>query len=177
MKITLSIIALLLVSNLQNFAQNQLFEKVAPAVRKKMNYALYKYYDVKDAFVESNSSKIVAKAELFSKALQEIPTDIMETEQKEYFMAQKAIIDSHIVFLLRTTFIREQREHFNQISLAFYKIVKSFKANQFEAYLQYCWMAREGDTQDAYWISSEKKIVNPYLPETMLHCGKIADSF
>jgi len=151
--------------------------KISPVVKKQINQALMSYYGLKDAFVESNVKKIDAKSENFRKSFELIDVAQMSEVQSQYFLSEKAIIQKYIDALHQSPNTKQKRQHFNEISLAFYRIVKAFEANQYEAHLQYCWMAQEGDVKDGYWISPDKKIVNPYIPETMLHCGKVAESF
>jgi len=42
-------------------------------------------------------------------------------------------------------------------------------------YRQYCPMAFQN--KGAYWLSSEKKIMNPYFGDKMLHCGVVKEEF
>ncbi len=53
-------------------------------------------------------------------------------------------------------------------------LAKALKKHGYDAqtlYLQYCPMAVNGE--GAHWINEQKEIVNPYLGQKMLDCGKV----
>ena len=63
--------------------------------------------------------------------------------------------------------IEHQREYFAKLSNSMYALVFNFKANETEAYLQYCPMKK------ASWLSNSKDIKNPYYGKKMLDCGSV----
>ncbi|MEP6647547.1 MAG: hypothetical protein ABJC12_10710, partial [Saprospiraceae bacterium] len=66
--------------------------------------------------------------------------------------------------------ITAQRKQFEDLSTGFYSLLKEMKINNVDLYYQYCPMA------DAYWISDNKKIENPYYGKKMLTCGSVKET-
>ena len=63
-----------------------------------------------------------------------------------------------------------------------YNLVRTVRYNAEVVYYQHCPMAFN-DQDEAYWLSNNNEVVNPYLGKShpkykasMLHCGDVSDS-
>ena len=72
----------------------------------------------------------------------------------------------------KTSDIKQQRDHFYDLSTYLINAVKTFGINQ-KVYLDYCPMVNN-DT-GAYWLSDEEGILNPYYGASMLRCGEVIE--
>jgi hypothetical protein len=70
--------------------------------------------------------------------------------------------------------INAQRKYFSSISNELISIFKKGVLKQGTFYIAFCPMANDG--KGAYWLTSEKKIANPYLGSQMPTCGSIKET-
>ena len=130
------------------------------AVREETDEALKTvltgYYEVKDALVNDDA----AKAKDAASALAE-STGSYAQELNEYILA-----------IAETDDIEAQREAFEALSISMYDLSKEGGAGM-TIYKQYCPMAF--DDKGAFWLSSEKQVLNPYFGASMLRCGKVQE--
>lgn len=69
--------------------------------------------------------------------------------------------------------IKVQRKEFTALSSDVIALFKHADIQQGSIYVQHCPMANNGDGGD--WLSSEKKISNPYYGKEMLTCGAVLE--
>lgn len=69
--------------------------------------------------------------------------------------------------------IVEQRKQFTALSTDVIALFKHADLNSGIIYVQHCPMANKGDGGD--WLSSEKKIQNPYYGSEMMECGAVIE--
>ncbi|MBB6498669.1 DUF3347 domain-containing protein [Pedobacter cryoconitis] len=69
--------------------------------------------------------------------------------------------------------IKVQRKEFTALSSDVIALFKHADLKQGTIYVQHCPMANHGDGGD--WLSSEKKISNPYYGKEMLTCGAVLE--
>ena len=144
------------------------------------------YLDVKDAFVDADTTIAKQKTREFINLLDSIHTDELKNDTAVIMESAKSSISdirSNAVSLLTQTDITEMRQDFRMITDMMYPAF--FKTINYEGpklYLQNCPMAF-GEDKDANWISNSTEVVNPYLgkhhPEykgSMLHCGEVKDT-
>lgn len=144
------------------------------------------YFQMKDAFVDADTSMAKQHATLFIKLLDSIPLAELDKETAVVSATAKATIEdikANANSLLQQQEITEMRLDFKTISDMLYP--GFFKIINYEGpalYLQNCPMAFEDD-KDANWVSNSNEIVNPYLGKnhpkykgSMLHCGEVKDS-
>ena len=67
--------------------------------------------------------------------------------------------------------IVEQRKQFTQLSADLIAVLKQADLNSGAIYVQRCPMANNGDGGE--WLSSQKKIQNPYYGDEMMECGAV----
>jgi Cu(I)/Ag(I) efflux system membrane fusion protein len=71
------------------------------------------------------------------------------------------------------TEIKAQRAAFTDLNVELIPVFKHAALTAGTIYVQHCPMANNGDGAD--WLSSVKKIQNPYYGDEMLECGRIAE--
>lgn len=69
--------------------------------------------------------------------------------------------------------IKAQRAAFTDLNVEIIPVFKHAALTTGTIYVQHCPMANNGDGGD--WLSSDKKIQNPYYGDEMLECGRIAE--
>lgn len=69
--------------------------------------------------------------------------------------------------------IKIQRKEFTSLSSDVIALFKHVDLKKGTIYIQHCPMANNGDGGD--WLSSEKKIRNPYYGDKMLDCGGVVE--
>lgn len=72
-----------------------------------------------------------------------------------------------------TTDIKVQRKEFTALSSDVIALFKHAEVKNGAIYVQHCPMANNGDGGD--WLSSDKKIRNPYYGDEMLECGAVLE--
>ncbi|MBB2148373.1 DUF3347 domain-containing protein [Pedobacter gandavensis] len=69
--------------------------------------------------------------------------------------------------------IAAQRKDFTALSADLIALFKHAAVETGTIYVQHCPMANKGDGGD--WLSSEKKIQNPYYGDEMMECGRVVE--
>lgn len=72
-----------------------------------------------------------------------------------------------------STDLKEQRKQFTALNIELIPMFKHTELTAGTIYVQHCPMANKGDGGD--WLSSEKKIQNPYYGDEMLECGAVTE--
>lgn len=67
-----------------------------------------------------------------------------------------------------------QRKHYSTLSNSIIEKIKNAGMKAGVLYIDFCPMALNDN--GGYWLSIERKVVNPYYGDEMLNCGSIADS-
>ncbi len=168
----ISTLALLLITlGISNvFAQEKKFDKIDSEVIKQTNELLLAYYDVKDALVATNGKLTSTKSKDFLDKLNNINISKLTAPQKDFYKPLKDKIAFDAEHINETQDAEHQRDHFGDLSTNVLTLVKSFGANQEDAYVQYCPMVKKS------WLSNNKAIKNPYYGNKMLGCGKVTET-
>ena len=143
------------------------------------------YFEIKDAFVDADTSKAKAAANKLvlhadSSRLAELKDDTLGIFESAIMQLNDVKVNAES--LLKQTDITEMRQDFRMIGESIYPLLKTIHYEGTMLYWQNCPMAF-GEDKGANWISKTEEIINPYLgknhPEfkgTMLHCGEVKDS-
>jgi DNA/RNA endonuclease G (NUC1) len=118
--------------------------------------ALEAYLQVKEALVRSDSKAAQAAAKDFHREVSG-----MEGGQKTLTKAAAK--------LAKQTDLEKQRKAFEVVSIMAWNAVKNSAPMNQSLIYQYCPM------KNAYWISNEETIRNPYYGSQMLDCGKVSE--
>jgi Protein of unknown function (DUF3347) len=167
MKITKLLLFIILTTIFAITSNAQDLGKIDANVQKQIGASLTSYYGLKDALVDSDAEKASVKADELAKTFDVVdPTKMLDAQKTMWFKLEKLIrLDAKHITDNKEN--KHQREHFAKLSNNMYALVFNFKANETEAYLQYCPMKK------ASWLSNRKDIKNPYYGNKMLDCGSI----
>lgn len=147
---------------------------------------LSSYDALKNALTEYDTAGANTAAGQLSQAsdslrIQEIKGDSTGAIRETAVSYQTTISSAAKTFVTESELENKKRQ-FQSISDALYDLIRTVKYDQKKIYRQRCPMAFN-DTEEAYWISENDEIVNPYLGKnhpkykgTMLGCGEVADS-
>jgi hypothetical protein len=142
--------------------------KIDAEVQKQIGASLKSYYNLSNALIDSDSAKASEKADELLKSFDEIKTDKMTELQKTAWGKLEKLLRLDAKHINKNKDdLPHQRSHFMKLSNNMYALVFNFKANETEAYLQYCPMKK------ASWLSDKKDIRNPYYGNKMLDCGSV----
>lgn len=117
------------------------------------------YIALKNAFVASNSAAVKSTAATLSVALK-----AFQGCENTALIADK---------IAGTGDIKIQRKEFTALSSDVIAMFKHADIKKGSIYIQHCPMANNGEGGD--WLSSEKKISNPYYGDKMLTCGAVLE--
>ena len=172
-KLSISVLFVLIVSiSCGNGSKNQSQSNQAPAVVQEntskindgasagLSQILTSYYALKDALVATDMAQAREKASVLVIALKE------ENMGGDILILSEAIVGA--------TDVNDQRIAFEKLSREIYAMAKKSNFGDAAIYRQYCPMAF-GNT-GAFWLSSNKEIMNPYFGDKMLHCGRIEET-
>jgi Protein of unknown function (DUF3347) len=142
------------------------------------------YYTLKDALIEADTLLAdKSAAELLkltdSLKISEILTDSSLVRGIEIYRGN---ISAETKGLIGEINITEKRRSFSMISQNLLPLLQEVNFKATPVYQQICPMAFNDD-EKAYWLSSSREIMNPYLGKKhpkykagMLHCGELGDS-
>ena len=148
------------------------FDDVPEEFRVKLTTAIEAYITGKDALVESDLSGAQNGFNSFIDKLNEIGEHGLSGAGHMTWMESWSALKEHAEGITGTDDIEVARSHFRHLSDELIKAVQLFGIEGV-VYHQYCPMAF--NDEGANWISSEERIQNPYLPETMLGCGEVIE--
>lgn len=138
--------------------------------RMEMDSVLTRYFDLKDALVESDPEQSAEKAEELSDFTADVMDEVLEAENQGLWLGISRIIQTETDNLIAEEDVDEQRIYFERISNAMIQMVESFNPVGYTIYHQSCPMV-QNDSAD--WLSREQEIRNPYHGERMMNCGEI----
>lgn len=141
------------------FAQNSFAQDSAQSQPSQL---LNSYYDIKNALVAGKVDSTSIRAGEFLKILNAIDYKVISEGNANALLKDAGAISE-------SKDVKKQREYFENLSLNMSLLAKALDLSDEAIYEQYCPM------KDAYWLSSEKEIRNPYYGSSMLTCGKVVD--
>lgn len=128
------------------------------------------YLNVKNALTKDKADSVSAYAKALSSALYKVPMEKLDAGQYKIWLKYYDGLKKSADNLGNSTDLKVQRKHFGEISKKFYEMLKAMKINTTDLFYQYCPMA------DAYWISENSKIANPYYGKQMSSCGSTKET-
>jgi membrane fusion protein, copper/silver efflux system len=130
------------------------------------------YLILKDHLVESNRDKAFETAGELNSLLEEIGKHRLEGDDHMAWMQAYDSIESHLDAISNSSGLDELRSHFHPLSNELADAAQHFGVERV-VYVQHCPMAF--NNEGGSWLSSEEQIANPYLPDTMLRCGRVIE--
>lgn len=158
----------------QRELQQQTTSNLPYNFRMEMDSVLTHYFDVKDAFIESNPELTKRNAQELSAYTYEVMDDVLETEDQGLWLGIARIIRTETDNLLGEDEIENQHIYFNRISNAVIQIADSFNPVEYPLYHQQC---DPESGRELVWLSRDEEIRNPYQGEGMENCGETIQVF
>lgn len=141
------------------------------------NNVLNAYYNLKDAFVKSDTIAVNAAGAQLKTLLDSLKLDEVQQKDTVAFSSisgRPGDASAEIAGMLAEKDLEKKRESFEMISSAFYDLIRAVRPGGVTAYYQYCPMAF--NDKGAYWLSNADSIRNPYFGKKMLTCGEVKET-
>jgi Cu(I)/Ag(I) efflux system membrane fusion protein len=141
------------------------------------NNVLNAYYNLKDAFVKSDTVAVNAAGAQLKTLLDSLKLDEVQQKDTVAFSSisgRPGDASAEIAGMLAEKDLEKKRESFEMISSAFYDLIRAVRPGGVTAYYQYCPMAF--NDKGAYWLSNADSIRNPYFGKKMLTCGEVKET-
>ncbi|MDB5229449.1 MAG: Co/Zn/Cd efflux system rane fusion protein [Chitinophagaceae bacterium] len=142
------------------------------------------YYQLHDAFVNWDTAAVSQLSNALAAAITRLPVDQVKGDSAIVItarsLAETAAGESEAI--AAEPGIEEKRRSFYTLSEGLYNLARTVKYDGGIIYHVNCPMAFNDD-EEAFWLSRENKVVNPYLgtkhpkyKNAMLNCGEVKDS-
>ncbi len=129
------------------------------------------YFDLKDAFVQSDATLISNKGAALVTKIASIDMTKLKEDQHSVWMKINQHMTDVSTDISKSDKIDTQRTKFNELSQDFYQLAKVAHL-EYEIYFQHCPMFHNG----ADWLSKDSQIKNPFYGSQMLTCGKTTET-
>lgn len=140
------------------------------AFQQQLKKVYESYIRVKDALVKDNSKQASDNTNGLLESLDKIDMKLLKDEAHNHWMQIEKEIKSSAKAISKSSEIKDQRNHFKQLSSHLIKAIQLFGINE-KVYVEFCPMA--DSNKGAYWLSKEEQILNPYFGSAMLKCGEV----
>ncbi|WP_367753827.1 DUF3347 domain-containing protein [Flavobacterium sp. WC2430] len=127
------------------------------------------YFLLKDALVKTDAEMASMKAKDLLTAISTLKMEDLKMEEHMVWMKMMKELTNDIKNISETQDIKRQRDLFKSVTQNTYELMKVSKSET-PTYYQYCPM------QDAYWLSKDNAVKNPYYGSMMLSCGKTVET-
>lgn len=141
-----------------------------------MAAALHSYYNLKDAFIKSDTSLVNQAAGEFVGKLDAVKMEEVKADTSLIQLAKQLQqeISRQAGQLAVAQGIEPKRKTFQILSDQLYDLLRTVRYSGSKVYQQFCPMAF--DNAGAAWLSNSTEVVNPYFGEKMPNCGEVRDS-
>lgn len=132
---------------------------------------LTQYYALKNALIADNSSLAMKNAGTLLAEINAVKMETLSATEHTIWMKYYDKLKADATKINASKDIGKQRTAFSSLSNNLWSTVKGLKIKDSGAiYVDYCPM------KDAYWLSKESPIKNPYYGKSMLTCGSIKET-
>lgn len=150
------------------------FTEVDPAVKSQVAGFLTEYFSLNQMLIEDSLAGAKVAASTFEKTASAFEVSKFSGEQMDFYYVHSSNLKTGLKNLSESTDIEKARVELATVSEAMYAMVKAFHPQDVTLYYQYCPMAR--DNKGANWLSATKELVNPYMGQMMLACGRTQET-
>jgi len=140
----------------------------------QLNTVYDKYIVLKNAFVQSDETKVKKAAKDVLQALAKTDMHLLKGDAMTTWMDLLPNLDSHLKQIASSDDLEGKRKTFSVFNNVFYKAIKTFSLMGKTVYYQFCPMMNEN--KGAYWLSETNEIRNPYYGDAMLTCGETRET-
>ncbi len=145
--------------------------KVSVDFQNQLKAVFNNYVNLKDALVKEDSKKGVDYAKNMLNNLSQVDMKLLtDSNAHNHWMKLEKELKSSTNSISNTSDLGSQRNHFKHLSSHLSSVIQLFGINK-KVYSLYCPMAN--NNRGAYWLSTEKKVLNPYFGGAMLTCGEV----
>lgn len=155
------------------FAQEQGQEPNPGDFQTEFTELIESYLVLKNALVESDIKAALSAVSQMESQLEDIGEHRLEGDDHMKWMDTYSKIESDLTEITGSTNLDEIRTHFYGLSETLIASVKDFDVEGV-VYHQHCPMAMSNE--GGSWLSSEERIQNPYMPDTMMRCGRVIET-
>lgn len=142
-----------------------------PVAKADFKMLLTKYYTLKNALIADNSTLASNSATALLTEINAVKMESLSNADHIIWMKYYEKLKADVVKISSTKSIEKQRTAFSSLSNNLWSTVKGLKIKDNGAiYVDYCPM------KNAYWLSKEAAIKNPYYGKSMLTCGSIKET-
>ncbi|RXG26775.1 efflux RND transporter periplasmic adaptor subunit [Leeuwenhoekiella marinoflava] len=160
--------------NLNNTVDAAKRMDVASKFQEQLKTVFDDYIMLKTALTNDQSEKAKTASQTLQKSLTQVDLALLKDKNANNHWAQlEKELKASSNEIAQTSDIKTQRNHFISLSAHLINAMKAFGINQ-EIYIDFCPMAN--NNEGAYWLSTEKKIQNPYYGQAMLKCGEVTET-
>lgn len=147
--------------------------KVDASFQQQLSGVFSAYIALKDAFVDSDASKVSTEAANTHKALAGTDMKLLSGTAHHDWMTYQEGMETSLKSIESASDLEAQREAFSKLSESLYKSIKAYGLGGATAYYDFCPMAH--NNQGAFWLSDAAEIRNPYFGDKMLTCGSVTE--
>jgi len=145
--------------------------KVSKIFQNQVEVLFNSYIILKDKLAKEDVNNAIKASKEMLENLSKINLKLLtNTKTRMLWMTLEKEIKKSSKYISKTADIKEQRDHFKNLSLHLIKTVKMFGVSK-KIYVVFCPMAN--NNKGAFWLSKEEKIINPYFGKSMLSCGEL----
>ncbi|AUS05968.1 efflux RND transporter periplasmic adaptor subunit [Pseudotamlana carrageenivorans] len=143
---------------------------VSEKFQEQLKAVFNDYIKLKDALVKDDSEGSSKTASSLLSSLSRVDMKLLKGEAHNHWMSLMKEIKPSATSISKTSDINEQRNDFKHLTTPLITAVQLFGVNE-KVYVEFCPMA--DNNNGAYWLSREKKVVNPYFGSAMITCGEV----
>ncbi|PCJ23024.1 MAG: efflux transporter periplasmic adaptor subunit [Flavobacteriales bacterium] len=150
--------------------------KISSKFKKQLGGVVESYLPLKSKLA-SDDPNIQADVKAIQKALKKVDMSLVMEDAHNVWMKALKSLNKDLKLLSKAVNIDEQRIIFLTISQSLSDASQKLGikiADNKSLYIQFCPMAN--DNKGGYWLSTEKKIKNPYFGKKMLKCGSVKET-
>ncbi|WP_081211815.1 efflux RND transporter periplasmic adaptor subunit [Salegentibacter sediminis] len=133
--------------------------------QKDFTGVLSAYFDLKDAFVNTNSEDVKAVASKMLQRTENLKVANLGAMETQHLTKIKSMLEA----ILENDDIENQRDHFIVLSENIIAFASNMETLENPVYIQHCPMVN--NNKGANWLSLSEEIRNPYYGEVMMNCG------
>ncbi len=131
-----------------------------------------RYFEVKDALVQTDGKTASTKAKAFVSAINKVNMGQLESKTHDVWMEKMKALKDNAEKISQSTDPADQRTYFSSLSEPMYELMKVSNTAS-TVYYQKCPMYNNG--KGANWLSKESAIKNPYYGSKMMTCGSTVE--
>jgi Cu(I)/Ag(I) efflux system membrane fusion protein len=133
--------------------------------QKDFTSVLSAYFDLKDAFVNTNVEDTKAAASKMLQHTENLKVSNLGTMETQHLAKIKSMLEA----ISTNDNIENQRDHFIVLSENIIAFASNMETLEKPVYIQHCPMVNNNKGAD--WLSLSEEIRNPYFGEVMMNCG------